>query len=93
MGLTFQQSFYRVPEEVYLVQFLEPGDTASAKDVYAIVEKPEDPDKDLELNIFFESNGYCLQSCNFDELILQGYDLFSELGIDRNDRRKQFDIY
>lgn len=79
MGLTFQQSFGYVPEEVYLVQFLEPGDRSSARDVFAIIEKPEDKSDDLDLHILFESQGYCLQKCNFDDLILQGFKLLKEL--------------
>ena len=91
MGLTFQQSFYQAPEEVYLVQFLEPGDFASTQAVYAILEIPEDKDRDSDLNLLLESNGYCTQRCDIDRCILDGYDLLKELGV--KDRRKDFGIY
>ena len=81
MGLTFQQKFYQVPD-VYLVQFLEPGDFASAQDVYAILEIPEDSDNDLNLNILLEDNGYCTQKCDFDYCIRNGYELLKELGVE-----------
>lgn len=79
MGLTFQQKFYQVPEEVYLVQFLDGGDWESNHVVYAIIEKPEDEEEDLNLNILMESKGYALQSCNFNKLICKGFNLLKEL--------------
>ena len=91
MGLTFSQKFYHLPDTVYLVQFLEPGDLESARDVFAILEVPEDKDKALDLSILLESNGYCAEKYNFDELVNEGYDLLKELGV--KNRYKQFGIY
>ena len=82
MGLTFQQKFGYVPNEVYLVQFLDIGNISSARDVFAIIEKPDNEEEDLDLNILMESNGYCLQRCNFDYLIRNGFDLLKELNRD-----------
>lgn len=79
MGLTWQQKFYQVPDEVYLVQFAEPGDSESARDVCAIVQKDEDNQKlNDKLEEFFYSEGYVLQSINFDELIIEGYEILKE---------------
>lgn len=78
MGLTFQQQFYHVPETVYLVQFLEPGDAEGGRAVYAIVEKPEDEDL-LDFNLKFENAGYVLQEIDFDKLIIEGYNLLKEI--------------
>ena len=93
MGLTFQQKFYQVPHEVYLVQFLEPGDMESAQAVFAIIEKPEDKNKADDLEMLLEEAGYCTQVCDFDDLIRQGYTLLEEQDITSDERRKRFDIY
>lgn len=79
MGLTWQQKFYQVPDEVYLVQFAEPGDSESARDVCAIVQKDEDNQElNDKLEEFFYSEGYVLQSINFNELIIEGYEILKE---------------
>lgn len=79
MGLTFQQKFYQVPEEVYVVHTLEPGDFADGAAIFGIIEIPEDKDEDLDLNLLFEGQGYWLDKINFDKLIREGYDLLREL--------------
>lgn len=84
MGLTFQQKFYQVPETVYLVQFLEPGDSESARSVFAIVEKPEDEDL-LDFNLKFESAGYVLQEINFDKLIIEGFNVLKEIEMEEKE--------
>ena len=79
MGLTFQQKFYQVPEEVYLVQFLDPGDMDLAGAVVGIVEILEDEKEDSKLNELFQSQGYYLYKINFDELIREGYNIIKEM--------------
>lgn len=79
MGLTFQQKFYQVPDEVYVVHTLEPGDFADGAAIFGIIEIPEDKDEDLDLNCLFEGQGYWLQKINFDELVREGYSLLKEL--------------
>ena len=91
MGLTFSQKFYQLPDEIYFVHFLEPGDASSARAVCGIMEVPIDSDKDLDLNILLESMGYCLTKHNLNELISEGYKILDEAGV--KDRRKEFDIY
>lgn len=79
MGLTFSQQFYNVPEEVYVIHTLEPGDFADGAAIYGIVEIPEDEEENLELNLLFEGQGYWLDKINFDKLVREGYDLLREL--------------
>lgn len=79
MGLTFQQQFYNVPEEVYVVHTLEPGDFADGAAIFGIIEIPEDKEEDLELNLLFEGQGYWLDKINFDKLIREGCNLLREL--------------
>ena len=79
MGLTFQQKFYQVPDEVYVVHTLEPGDFADGAAIFGIIEIPEDKDEDLDLNCLFEGQGYWLQKINFDKLVREGYSLLREL--------------
>ena len=79
MGLTFQQQFYNVPEEVYVVHTLEPGDFADGAAIFGIIEVPEDKDEDFDLNCLFEGQGYWLDKINFNELVREGYDLLKEL--------------
>lgn len=79
MGLTFQQKFYQVPDEVYVIHTLEPGDFADGAAIFGIVQVPDDKEEDLELNLLFESQGYWLHKINFDKLIIEGFDLLKEL--------------
>ena len=79
MGLTFQQKFDLIPEEVYVVHTLEPGDFAGGAMNFGIIEIPEDKEEDLELNLLFEGQGYWLDKINFNELVREGYDLLREL--------------
>ncbi len=79
MGLTFQQKFYHLPDEVYVVHTLEPGDFADGAAIFGIIEIPEDKEEDLELNCLFEGQGYWLAKINFDELVREGYSLLKEL--------------
>ena len=68
MGLTFQQQFYQVPEEVFLVIC----HNGSPK---AILEKPEDDNEALALKnkIMLHNDTYKVITINFDELIINGY--------------------
>lgn len=79
MGLTFEQRFAYIPEDVYFVQFLEPGDMESARSVFAIIEKPEDEQEALELESCFNAAGYILESYSFDELVHKGRILKKEI--------------
>ena len=79
MGLTFQQKFGLVPEEVYVVHTSDIADFASGAMKFGIIEIPEDKEEDLELNLLFEGQGYWLDKINFDELVQEGYDLLREL--------------
>jgi len=79
MGLTFQQKFYQLPDEVYVVHTLEPGDFADGAAIFGIIEVPEDKDEDFDLNCLFEGQGYWLHKINFDELVREGYSLLKEL--------------
>lgn len=83
MGLTFQQQFYRLPEEVFLV-------ICTNGHPKAILEIPEDNDKALALKRQFDSDIYKVVRLNFDDLILEGYNYLKDRGVDR---RKEFDIY
>ena len=68
MGLTFQQSFYRVPEKVFLVM-------CHNGHPEAILEIPEDPEDALELKKKFTSDIYKVVTLDIDELIINGYNL------------------
>ena len=84
MGLTFQQEFYRLPDEVFLV-------ICNNGHPKAILEIPEDDDKALLLKKQFDSDIYKVVRLNFDNLIIEGYNYLEEKGI--QDRRKEFGIY
>ena len=79
MGLTFQQKFYQVPDEVYVIHTLEPGDFADSAEIYGIIEIPEDEKEAFELECLFESQGYWLDKINFDILIIEGFKIVREL--------------
>ena len=68
-----------MPDEVYVVHTLEPGDFADGAAIFGIIEIPEDKDEDLDLNCLFEGQGYWLAKINFDELVREGYSLLKEL--------------
>lgn len=84
MGLTFQQQFYQVPDEVYLL-------TSPNGALLAIIEVPEDRDKELKLRKIFETSDLKVlyQKMNFDELILCGYKFLDSTNVDR----KELGIY
>ena len=84
MGLTFQQSFYRVPEEVFLIS--SPLGTP-----LAIIEKPEDPQKANELKTILGLSdlNIIIRTLNFDEFILAGYRFLDSGKINR----KEYGIY
>ena len=81
MGLTFQQKFGLVPEEVYVVHTLNLGDFADGAMKFGIIEIPKDKEEDLDLNLLFEGQGYWLDKINFNELVREGYDLLKELKV------------
>ena len=84
MGLTFQQSFYRVSDEVFLI-------ISSSGIPLAIVEKPDDDQKANELKAILESSNQnvSVKVLNFDDCILSGYELLGSVGVDRD----KYDIY
>lgn len=84
MGLTFEQSFYQIPEEVFLI--ISPSGIP-----LAIVEKPDDDQKANELKIILESAGpnILVKILNFDNLILSGYGFLESIDVDRD----KYDIY
>lgn len=84
MGLTFQQQFYHIGDAVFLV-------TCHNGVPKAIVEKPDDDTVALRLKSCFNKAGYKVVVLDFDELILNGYQILKEIGIE--DRRKEFGIY
>ena len=79
MGLTFQQQFYNVPEEVYLIY---DGKEMINSRPFAIIQKPEDYKQGRKLELLLITKGYILQVCNVDELIINGYDLLDNMGVD-----------
>lgn len=87
MGLTFQQKFYYLPD----IYFIYDGQQVINNHVIAIIEKPEDYINGKKLESLLITNGYLLQSCDFDNLVSNGYDILRALKIDN--RRKEFDIY
>lgn len=87
MGLTFQQKFCYLPD----IYFVYDGQTVINNHIIAIIEKPEDYINDKKLESLLITNGYLLQSCNFDNLISNGYNILRTLNVDN--RRKEFDIY
>lgn len=89
MGLTFQQSFNRVPEKVLLVT------TAQGHPV-AIIEMPQDEHKRAALQAIIglmPSKILMTRVIDFDKLIRQGYDLLKELGIEKDERNNEYGIY
>lgn len=87
MGLTFQQKFYYLPD----IYFIYDGQQVINNHVIAIIEKPEDYINGKKLESLLITNGYLLQSYDFDNLVSNGYDILRALKIDN--RRKEFDIY
>lgn len=79
MGLTFQQKFYYVPEEVYLIY--DGKEMINSRPI-AIIQKPEDYEQGRKLESLLITKGYILQVCNFDELIINGYELLDNMGVD-----------
>ena len=80
MGLTWSQKFYQIPDEAYIVQFLEPGDMASAAAVVGLLPKDEDNEElNDELAYALEGAGYYLTTINFSDLIHEGYQIVKEI--------------
>ena len=72
MGLTFQQKFYAIGDEVFVV--LDKHYEGFSY-VIGMVEIPDDYDEALDIEHRLARQGYVVQRLNFDEVILNGYDL------------------
>lgn len=84
MGLTFQQKFYQVPNEVLIIR-------RKSGEVFGIIEVPEEEEKERELisSMKLSDNFLTVQKVDLDDLILNGYSLLKEKEIDR----EYFNIY
>lgn len=86
MGLTFQQQFYTLPDEVYLVFNAE---SVLKPRPIGIIEVPEDFKKRRELELLCISKGYIPVICCFDELVTNGYEILNYMDVNNRD----FGIY
>lgn len=71
MGLTFQQKFYNIGDEVFLVHTKAHG--GSCKTI-ALVEVSEDEKENERIEFILKQYGF-VERMNFDEVILKGNDL------------------
>ena len=69
MGLTFQQKFYNLPEEVFLA-------TTSEGIPVGIIEIPESKEEAMDLKAALSiRERVFLERINFDDLVINGYRL------------------
>ena len=71
MGLTFQQKFYNIGEEVFLVHSKAHGGNCKT---IALVEVSDDENENETIEFILRQYGF-VERVNFDEVILKGYDL------------------
>lgn len=71
MGLTFQQKFYSIGEDVFVVH--DRSHTGYCK-VIALVEVPESEAEAQEVINHLKQYGF-VERMNFDDVILKGYEL------------------
>ena len=71
MGLTFQQKFYNIGDEVFIVHNKSHGGNCK---VIALVEVSEDENDNIIKEDILKQHGF-VERMNFDEVILKGYEL------------------
>jgi hypothetical protein len=71
MGLTFQQKFYSIGEDVFIVH--DRSHVGYCK-VIAMVEVPEDEKEAQETENYLKRYGF-VERMNFDDVILKGYEI------------------
>lgn len=71
MGLTFQQKFYNIGDEVFLVHTKAHGGNCKT---IALVEVSEDEKENERIEFILQQYGF-VERMNFDEVILKGNDL------------------
>lgn len=71
MGLTFQQKFYNIGDEVFIVHDRSHGGKCK---IIALVEVMEDEKENKKIQNKLRRFG-CVERMNFDEVILKGYEI------------------
>ena len=80
MGLTFQQKFYNIGEEVFIIH--EYNGTGYYGEILAMIEIPEDEEEAKILADKLKDFGY-VNRMNFDDVILKGYELIKKANDDK----------
>ena len=71
MGLTFQQKFYTIGDEVFIVHNKGHGDNCR---VIALVEVCNDEEENKKIEEKLKRYGF-VERMNFDEVIIRGYNM------------------
>lgn len=74
MGLTFQQKFYNIGDEVFIVYNKAHGGNCK---VIALAEVLDNEKKDKKREDILRQYGF-VERMNFDEVIVKGYELLSQ---------------
>lgn len=75
MGLTFQQKFYNIGDEVFIIK--DRSHCGYCK-VIAMIEVPDDDTEAYNLENKLKQYGF-IERMNFDEVILKGYRILEEV--------------
>ena len=74
MGLTFQQKFYNIGDEVFIVHNKAHGGNCK---VIALVEVLEDEEENKKREQILQQYGF-VERMDFDEVIIKGYELLNK---------------
>lgn len=75
MGLTFQQKFYNIGDEVFIVH--DRSHNGNCKVIALVEVEDDDEERNKEVENKLKQFGY-VERMNFDDVILKGYELLEK---------------